>query len=115
MSYVQRMRFKTTQDISKRDMVSVAGPLSVPGNGVAADEFHTASNGILRDAGDGNIDPIIPEEANVKNVIDVSNSELRPRTWIPVREEVLWKPTRKIRVISIGAGFSGKHILQASG
>jgi hypothetical protein len=28
--------------------------------------------------------------------------------WIPIREEVLWKPTRRLRVVSVGAGLSGK-------
>lgn len=31
----------------------------------------------------------------------------RPHNWIPIAEHVLWKATRKIRVISIGCGFSG--------
>ncbi|KAK2807578.1 hypothetical protein FQN51_000011 [Onygenales sp. PD_10] len=36
-----------------------------------------------------------------------SPSDANPHNWIPIREEVLLKPSRKIRVISIGAGFSG--------
>lgn len=33
--------------------------------------------------------------------------EGRPHNWIPIAEHVLWKATRKIRIISIGCGFSG--------
>lgn len=28
--------------------------------------------------------------------------------WIPIREEVLWKPFERLRIVTIGAGFSGK-------
>ncbi|KIX97106.1 uncharacterized protein Z520_07220 [Fonsecaea multimorphosa CBS 102226] len=33
--------------------------------------------------------------------------EKRPPYWIPIYEEVAWTPTQRLRVISIGAGFSG--------
>lgn len=31
----------------------------------------------------------------------------KPDSWIPVEEHVLGKPQRKVKVISIGCGFSG--------
>ena len=37
----------------------------------------------------------------------LNGSGNKPENWIPIREEVLWKPARKLRLISIGAGFSG--------
>lgn len=39
---------------------------------------------------------------------DVVDGEQVPKNWIPIREEVLWEPSRRVKVISIGAGFSGK-------
>ncbi len=30
-----------------------------------------------------------------------------PDNWVPVRDKVLFKPHRRLKVISIGAGFSG--------
>lgn len=38
------------------------------------------------------------------------SAESSPENWIPIREEVLYKPARKIKIISIGAGFSGQFI-----
>lgn len=35
------------------------------------------------------------------------DAEGKPHNWIPIAEHVLWKPTRKVRMISIGCGFSG--------
>lgn len=32
----------------------------------------------------------------------------KPKNWIPIAEHVLWKPQRKVKMISIGCGFSGK-------
>lgn len=37
----------------------------------------------------------------------LTNGDAKPDTWIPIEEHVLWKPTRKVKAISIGAGFSG--------
>jgi hypothetical protein len=34
----------------------------------------------------------------------------KPDSWIPVEEHVLGKPWRKVKVISIGCGFSGMCI-----
>ena len=31
----------------------------------------------------------------------------KPANWIPLEEHALWKPTRKIRMVMIGCGFSG--------
>ena len=31
----------------------------------------------------------------------------KPNSWIPIEEHVLGKPQRKVKVISIGCGFSG--------
>lgn len=31
----------------------------------------------------------------------------KPKNWIPIAEHVLWKPTKKVKLISIGCGFSG--------
>lgn len=31
-----------------------------------------------------------------------------PDNWIPVENTVLWEPFQKLRIISIGAGFSGQ-------
>ena len=33
----------------------------------------------------------------------------RPDSWIPVEEHVLHKPQRKVKMISIGCGFSGMY------
>ena len=38
----------------------------------------------------------------------------KPDSWIPVREDVLGKPERKVKVISIGCGFSGTWINRAT-
>jgi hypothetical protein len=32
----------------------------------------------------------------------------KPKNWIPIAEHVLWKPERKVKIISIGCGFSGE-------
>lgn len=32
----------------------------------------------------------------------------RPDSWIPIEEHVLHKPQRKVKMISIGCGFSGR-------
>lgn len=37
-----------------------------------------------------------------------SGQEEMPKNRIPIREEVLGKPHRRLKVITIGAGFSGK-------
>jgi hypothetical protein len=34
----------------------------------------------------------------------------KPDSWIPVEEHVLGKPRRKVKVLSIGCGFSGMCI-----
>jgi hypothetical protein len=39
----------------------------------------------------------------------------KPDSWIPVEEHVLGKPRRKVKVISIGCGFSGMCINTAIG
>jgi hypothetical protein len=31
----------------------------------------------------------------------------KPDSWIPIEEHVLGKPQRKVKIISIGCGFSG--------
>ncbi|PGH04287.1 hypothetical protein AJ79_07134 [Helicocarpus griseus UAMH5409] len=54
------------------------------------------------------------QQPNGKPIIDnaewrhtMTSTQPTPTNRIPIREEVLGKPSRKIRVISIGAGFSG--------
>ena len=37
----------------------------------------------------------------------------KPDSWIPVGEHVLGKPQRKVKVISIGCGFSGTYVNSA--
>jgi hypothetical protein len=34
----------------------------------------------------------------------------KPDSWIPIAEHVLGKPQRKVKVISIGCGFSGMRL-----
>lgn len=48
------------------------------------------------------------EHANGKAEPIMTNGHTKPSKWIPIREEVVYKPTRRLRVVSIGAGFSGK-------
>lgn len=38
----------------------------------------------------------------------VERLHARPANWVDVRDEVLWKPHQRLRLITIGAGFSGK-------
>ncbi|KAK4942831.1 hypothetical protein LTR66_014662 [Elasticomyces elasticus] len=41
-----------------------------------------------------------------------SLAEGKPKNWIPIAEHVLWKPTKKVKLISIGCGFSGLTMAQ---
>jgi hypothetical protein len=43
--------------------------------------------------------------ANGQN--NATNGLHRSQNWIPLAEHVLWKPERKVKMISIGCGFSG--------
>lgn len=47
-----------------------------------------------------------PSGANSNGTVEQPHS--KPANWVDVRDEVLWKPHRRLRVITIGAGFSGK-------
>jgi hypothetical protein len=38
----------------------------------------------------------------------VNKEQQRPENWVDVRDEFLGKPHRRLRVVTIGAGFSGK-------
>ncbi|KAI9874579.1 MAG: hypothetical protein M1830_009589, partial [Pleopsidium flavum] len=53
----------------------------------------------------------IPEEAHTNGSTNGTTTE-KPHNWIPIAEHVLWKPTRKVKVISIGCGFSGLTMAQ---
>jgi hypothetical protein len=37
----------------------------------------------------------------------ISHPPFKPDSWIPIEEHVLGKPQRKVKIISIGCGFSG--------
>jgi hypothetical protein len=50
-------------------------------------------------------------EVHIEQPINMENQ--RPKNWVEIRDEVLWKPHRRLRVITIGAGFSGKASLVA--
>lgn len=43
-----------------------------------------------------------------KDTVGRQEQDRVPVSWVPIREEPLWKPFRRLRVVSIGAGFSGK-------
>lgn len=60
-------------------------------------------------------DPIDIATATAANGVDTGESRVvnghssgKPKNWIPIAEHVLWKPQRKVKMISIGCGFSGK-------
>ena len=57
---------------------------------------HGMTNGATNDVANG-----------VTNGIS-HRAAFKPDSWIPVREAVLGKPERKVKVISIGCGFSGR-------
>lgn len=87
-----------------RDAVGVANEAAqqraAQGTPVEADEGadSAANNGMINGAPQG-----------VTNGIHYS-PPLKPDSWIPIAEHVLGKPQRKVKVISIGCGFSGMRL-----
>ena len=57
-------------------------------------EKPTVTNGV-KHAGDDHINGV------------VTHGQQKPANWVDVRDEFLGKPHRRLRVITIGAGFSG--------
>jgi len=59
----------------------------------------------------------IPEQAHTNDMNEATNGSTngtatgKPHNWIPISEHVLWKPMWKVKIISIGCGFSGSHPL----
>jgi hypothetical protein len=49
-----------------------------------------------------------PSGRSHSNGIQNGDAVGKPKNWIPIAEHVLWKPQRKVKIISIGCGFSGK-------
>ena len=62
-------------------------------------------------AADG--DPHNPKAVTttVKEANGSNEAHEKVKNWIPIAEHVLWEPQRKVKVISIGCGFSGKDII----
>ena len=73
-------------------------PVDVLSNSLTNSSTSGLTNGLKEESSLGN--------GHVRNGDDALHEA---ENWIPIREEVLWKPTRKVRVVSIGAGFSGKN------
>lgn len=79
-------------------------------NAVAPDPLHVLSNSFMDDVIDAKANGAtkVDESSKADHLSNGSYPVHKEDNWIPIREEVLWKPTRKLRVVSIGAGFSGK-------
>jgi hypothetical protein len=84
--------------------------------GIASEEAHQrAEQGAPAQTGEG-----VDAAANSARSHSIANSAtnggthnsprrppFKPDSWIPVEEHALGKPQRKVKVISIGCGFSG--------
>ena len=87
--------------------------------GIANDEAQQrAEQGAPVQAGEG-----VDAAANYAQRHGVTNGAIngmphrpsyKPDSWIPVEEHVLGKPQQKVKVISIGCGFSGMCINNAT-
>lgn len=97
-------------DLDLLELVSRSSALmAATCNAAAPDPLHALSNGFTDDSADAQVNGAKADES-LKNghLCNGTDPVHREDNWIPIREEVLWKPTRKLRVVSIGAGFSGK-------
>jgi hypothetical protein len=85
------------------DVVSLSSTLGADSVGAGADYCH--SNGTPQHNGtDGSKTAL----ASVQSLKNTAHKQI----WIPLVDRVLWEPEKKVKVISIGCGFSGLTLAQ---
>lgn len=80
--------------------VEVEVAKGLPSVGAVTDSGLTTMNGAAGASGISDV------KMGLSSVTSVEHAQPK-KDWIPMEEHVLWKPKQKVKVISIGCGFSG--------
>jgi hypothetical protein len=96
------------------DIITISNVLGDGSVGVSASVEHNASNGIPEHSGPNGFGDMLGTndvKFAVSSVLSLNQTE-ENRNRIPMVNRVLWEPEKRVKVISIGCGFSGLTLAQ---
>jgi cation diffusion facilitator CzcD-associated flavoprotein CzcO len=90
------------------DVISISSVLGDASVGTGPGTEHNISN----DSNDfGGMSGINGVKSVVSSILSLDHAERKPN-WVPMVNRVLWEPEKRIKVVSIGCGFSGLTLAQ---